>query len=201
MRKDVKKFIKEKCCIKKEDGKLLIHSLTDDSLICSADFREGIQDTIIGKLAPLGLVEVYGVVNERGYGCSADAWYAWDNNNLHKFAVGTVVTKGNVAFRPSNKEDFVERTVNFWKTPIANGVCIYSDVYAKDITDEGFKVVCRWSLDPSVVVIKFFRGKETEHEYLFPESFGKGEWTAETMEDARAMAEDFIRNTDIGIVK
>lgn len=101
--------------------------------------------------------------------CTKDQkWYGWSHRALFGFGIGSQVTRKCCGFKPATKEEFVQSVIEF-----------YGDEgkLNKDfvITDEG-------------VVIK---SGTIEHIERYPKEFGKGEWTAATLEDAKEMAIDF----------
>lgn len=112
-------------------------------------------------------------------------WYGWSHRALFGFTKGSQVKKGTIAYNPANKEDYMDNMLNFWKDADTKNIRI------EDITDKGFKIVWEYSDN---IKNKDLRG-QTHYEYeKFPNKFGKGEWEAKTMNDAKQMAIDFAEN-------
>lgn len=112
-------------------------------------------------------------------------WYGWSHRALFGFTIGSKVKKGHVAYNPSNKEDYIDSMLNFWKDEDTENIRI------ENITENGFDVVWEYS---NKIKNEKLRGKTHYKHEVFPKIFGKGEWIAKTMEDARQMAIDFAEN-------
>ena len=87
------------------------------------------------------------------------------------FEVGSTVKLGDCAFRPSNREEHIESTRLWYSDEMYHNPKI-------EIDEDGINV----SHDNSDLV----------HHLPFSDvKYGRGEWTAETLEDAKQMAIDF----------
>lgn len=130
-----------------------------------------------------------------GWNPSEQKWYGWSHRAIHGFTIGSEVKKGNCAFIPSNKEDFIDDLLNFWDMN-KDGSWFIEDSFKKRLLD--YKEVERKGLKGVEVKseTKFFgrqEGRESEINASFepyPE-WGKGEWVAQNLEDAKQMAIDF----------
>ncbi len=108
-------------------------------------------------------------------------WYGWSHRAMFGFGVGDRITKDSAGFKPSSKEEFIEKEINFWSDE-------YKTVTAENVTDEGFDLVYHYNDDVPNEELK----NKTHSSYVcFPKEWGKGEWTALTLEEAKQMAKDF----------
>lgn len=98
-------------------------------------------------------------------------WYGWSHRALYGFGIGSKVKEGDCAFKSSNKYEMLE-DLKKW----------YSDF------DRTLKIDCK-DVDGRLGIMAIEKGWQTFYEY--PDKWGKGEWVAETIEDARQMAIDF----------
>lgn len=92
-------------------------------------------------------------------------WYGWSHRAMYGFGIGSQVTKKCCGFVPSCKEEFIQSIKDFY------------DNSTYEVTDEG-------------VVVKVI-GSKLAHIERFPNKYGRGEWTALTLDEAREMAVDF----------
>ena len=120
-----------------------------------------------------------------GFSKNENKWYGWSHRAIFGFTIGDKVKIGDCAYVPKDKDDFINRTLEFWQDEC------HLNLHADNITDEGFDVVWTYSKDTPNEKI---RGTEGGLYEKFPKSFGKGEWTARTMGDAKQMAIDFANS-------
>lgn len=122
-----------------------------------------------------------------GFSKKDNKWYGWSHRAIYGFTIGSTCKKGDVHYRGSNLDELEEDAVRFW-----------TDEYHTNVRCEGVVekngdryFVIKWEYTDDVPNINL-RGKtETQHSYIG--EFGKGEWVAETMEDAKQMAMDFCK--------
>ena len=116
-----------------------------------------------------------------GYCEAKQKWYGWSHRAMYGFGVGSKVKKGDCAFHPSDPQEFLE-DVEAWYS---------DDMYQnKEITlhEDGDSVNIHVSYEI------WPKGDESQAIYTdHVEQFnrGRGEWQAETMDDAKQMAIDF----------
>lgn len=118
-----------------------------------------------------------------GFCANENKWYGWSHRAIYGFGVGSHVKPGDCAYKPRNFSEFVE-TVKRWYA---------DDMYSnlKLEVDEGVKVKVVYDIIP--------KGEDASKAYhhteeIYPErwiGYGRGEWTAKTLEDAKQMAIDF----------
>lgn len=113
-------------------------------------------------------------------------WYGWSHRAIFGFGIGSEVKKGDCAYIPANKEDFIASCLSFWGDKE-----YHTDITAfEDVQDNQSGVTVR-ALYNDTVPNEKLRGTVYEHFTAFPEKYGKGEWTAQSLDDAKTMAIDF----------
>jgi hypothetical protein len=133
-------------------------------------------------------------------------WYGWARA-IWGFEIGSKVEKGNIAYKPANKEDFIEDTLRFWdfnrdgswarpdwwgtdkQENVTNKTLdkLEIDVYDKSGGYENIGMYFEYT----TYVLDDRETFQSQHFYEYPSEWGKGEWVAKTMEDAKEMARDF----------
>jgi hypothetical protein len=116
-----------------------------------------------------------------GYSVKDGKWYGWSHRAIFGFEVGSTCKRGDCNYRPKNKTDLLKGIVEFWSSEDR------INVKGKH-TKEGVAVSWTYSNDIPNESLRSQIGGCTEE---YPDSYGKGEWTAKTTEDARKMAIDF----------
>ncbi len=110
-------------------------------------------------------------------------WYGWNHRAIYGFGIGSTCSKGDCHYRAANLEDEIEGAIRFWSDPG------HEDVKAEVVEPGQIKV--SWTYNDTVKN-ESIRGtiSGVSHHYD-PENFGRGVWTAETINDCRQMAMDF----------
>lgn len=121
-----------------------------------------------------------------GFNPIEQKWYGWSHRAVFGFGIGSTCKQGNCGFKPSCKKEFIERELSFW------GDRKYSQNKPEAI-DKGDGVLITYIFNNDVPNEKL-RGTTYEHFCEYPAKWGKGEWTAETLEDAKQMAIDFAKS-------
>lgn len=122
-----------------------------------------------------------------GFSPKENKWYGWSHRAIFGFTIGSTCEKDDVHYVPSNMAEMKKNAIRFWsdeshKNVRCEGIVEqdgekYLDIkwdYTDDIENESLRGVT---------------GGTLSH---IPE-FGRGEWVAETMEDAKQMAIDFCK--------
>lgn len=118
-----------------------------------------------------------------GFSEKFQTWYGWSHRAFYGFQIGSKVSIGDCAYRSPNKEDFEKRALEFWEDPD------YLDMHIEYCDDPRyFKVV--WAYSNRIQNEKL-RRTQNDVIYKYPDVYGRGEWQAETLEDAKQMALDF----------
>ena len=118
-----------------------------------------------------------------GFCESENKWYGWSHRAINGFGIGDSVVRGDCAYVPSCEEDEVLCALDFWGNSGERGV-----KYSEIKTDEHGKLY---------IDIEFPDSKCSEisgiRHYL-KGNYGKGEWVANTLDDAKQMAIDFAES-------
>lgn len=121
-----------------------------------------------------------------GFNPEEQKWYGWSHRAIYGFGIGSTVTKDHLAYTPKNKEDFIESEMRFWDEDYHKNV-----YFAGEDTRDGLKGAwIKWTVADDVPN-EAMRGKIDGVFCPYPDEWGRGEWTAQTLEDAKQMAIDF----------
>jgi hypothetical protein len=165
--------------------------------------RVGMEDNI-AFLADREITEqlTHGV----GFSPKDNKWYGWSHRAIYGFTVGSTCEEGNCHYQPKDKEDFLRQVIVFWSDPDRLNVkgeyteeeIMYSEpvnpgeAEQKSVSSGKFQkgIYVSWTYNDTIPNEKLHNtisGVFTP----YPDRWGKGEWTAKTMEDAKQMAIDF----------
>lgn len=125
-----------------------------------------------------------------GYNKKEQKWYGWSHRAIKGFGIGDKIKRGYIGYKPKDQEDFINCEREFWRSQSHS----YPD-YSLIIDEEskksiGVKLTWQYHNDERCPNEKL-RNTKSEMDIHFPNEWGKGEWTAKTLEDARQMAIDF----------
>lgn len=130
-----------------------------------------------------------------GFNPVVNKWFGWSHREIFGFGVGSKCKKGDCGYEPKNKQDFAEACFAFWgedSYSIGDGKFEFGE--GPDHTGKkevkGVWVTYTYS---DKVPNKSLIGTEYTHFSQFPDKWGKGEWTANNLEEAKEMAIDFAR--------
>jgi len=119
-------------------------------------------------------------------------WYGWSHRAIFGFGIGAECKKGHIHYSASNKKDFAEETLNWYGD--TDAIETYKiNATVKEFTRDGVDGVLVQYMYNNKVPNKTMRGKAEEVFNPYPKVWGKGEWTAKTLEDAKQMAIDFAK--------
>jgi len=121
-----------------------------------------------------------------GYSKKHRKWYGWSHRAMFGFKKGSTCKKGDCHYIPSNRKDFLEDVNMFWDDKKSHEWTVSRNIR------RGGKIVImtEWKYSDAVQNIKL-RGTISGMITEYPKKFGKGEWTAQSMADAKQMAKDF----------
>ncbi len=126
-----------------------------------------------------------------GFSERENKWYGWSHRALFGFGVGSECKKGNSHYYSDGREAFKEACLGFWADESSHAL---DDKRAEFGTQDGVKgVFVRYTYDDKVPNERL-RGTQHENFSPFPEKWGRGEWTAKSLRDAKQMAIDFSRS-------
>lgn len=114
-------------------------------------------------------------------------WYGWSHRAIFGFGIGSKCKKGSCGFFPSNEEEFIERCISFWGD---TEYAVNGEIHHEKVKG-GIEVNYIYNNE---VPNEKLRGTRYSKICLYPKVWGKGEWTATTLEEAKQMAIDFARS-------
>ena len=118
-------------------------------------------------------------------------WYGWSHRAIYGFGVGSVVKRGDCAYEAPTAEAFGQQMLDFF--------CGDDDDYINathrpSVDADGSRGVMIEATYSDKVPNEKLRGTRYSLFRPYPETFGRGEWVAETMDDAKQMAIDFAES-------
>lgn len=121
-----------------------------------------------------------------GYCAKEETWYGWSHRAMYGFRIGSKVKKGDIAYKAPAAQEFLEDRLNFWRDPL-----LQTRIMASHHEQAGIPgILVKWTYSNQVANEKL-RGKVSEIFTPYPDEFGRGEWTAKTLADAKEMACDY----------
>jgi len=122
-----------------------------------------------------------------GFNPKESKWYGWSHRACYGFGIGSKVQKGDCAYSSTDKNDFMDDMIRFWSGE--NHINVRSEfAHNEEYNQDGVEVF--WEYDDQTPNEKI-RGTISSIFNVFPDHWGRGEWTAETLDDAKQMAIDF----------
>lgn len=156
--------------------------------------RRGIAPTVRGEQS-----EVCSI----GFCEREQKWYGWSHRAIWGFGIGDTVAKGNCAYTADTVDGLIEDYVEFFADVIDP-----AKVRAKLTPDYENKRVWVGETHYPATMVSSADGVALaiDHPEMMPQgeitlggywmSTGRGEWTAQTLEDAKQMACDFAEGVD-----
>ena len=125
-----------------------------------------------------------------GFNPAEQKWYGWSHRAIFGFTIGSTCKKGDCHYVPRDKDDFVQDMIRFWSDPGHINV----RTGREEVIDDMFGIHIEWEYDDTSPNEKI-RGTIGGAFAVYPvsEDYGKGEWTATTLEEAKEMAIDFAK--------
>ena len=151
-----------------------------------------------------------------GFNEKEEKWYGWSHRAIYGFGVGSKVKKGDCAFTADNPEEMIDDWVNFfcdfikdderraqrmtecreqcWVAKDRSGIYINHASWVDQfgnipmVKPQDLEDVLTGKVDVSEVAENL---PEDWGSGISFRPIGRGEWTAETLEDAKQMASDF----------
>ncbi len=145
--------------------------------IGSADFAKSLCDR--RGIAPEKAKDTHAICSI-GFCEKEQKWYGWSHRAMFGFGIGSKVVRGDCAYVPVDINDAIVCDVLFWSG---------DDRIEVSGRVEGDEIVVEWVYGPDTPNVKL-RGTKDGARQPIPK-FGKGEWEAKTLDDARQMAVDF----------
>lgn len=168
--------------IPEDDGKAWVSNF-DNSYVT----RVGMEDD--GLLRFLAEHEVISeLTNGVGYSPKEDKWYGWSHRAIYGFEIGSTCKRGDCHYRASCVEEEIAAAILFWQSDDYCGMTA-KEVFNEESNEHLIEVT--WTYGPNVKNRSLIGKTGGARWHYDPNSFGKGEWTATSLEEARQMAEDF----------
>lgn len=163
------------CCYTPETGEW-IGDDKDAEFLCTELGLKNIQKISKTSQAPCQI----------GFNEKEQKWYGWSHRAIFGFGIGSECKKGSGGYKAVDEADSIAEGLRFWDDE--HHLTTEAGKMEKVNGDRGVWITWEYS---NTVPNKKLRGTVSSVFWNFPEVFGKGEWTAETLEDAKQMAIDF----------
>ena len=144
----------------------------------------------LNYLLKLGITEQ--VQSGLGFNPIEQKWYGWSHRAIFGFGIGSECKKGHCHFEPSNVDEFKEDCLRFWGDTDMEETNKVNPIAEEGTQDGRLGIWVRYTYDDKIPNEEM-RGQISGVFSEYPEKFGKGEWVAKTIEDAKQMAIDFNR--------
>ena len=123
-----------------------------------------------------------------GFCMAEQKWYGWSHRAIFGFGLGSTIKRGDCGYQAATAEAFGQQMLEFF---------LDDDKWHRDRTHrpsvdaDGVRGVLLEAVYTDAVPNERLRGTKYENFRRYPETFGRGEWVVETMDDARQAACDF----------
>lgn len=181
------------------NAKVIIRDVCDEKVECYVSRIDEAYIAFVGMESEVaiyverGLTQVQNQSNVAGNSANIgfneeeQRWYGWSHRAMYGFGVESKVSKGDCAYRAANLEDEFEAAIDFWDNADHEGIAAELDL------DDPNNIIVRWKYSDKIPNEKLHNKISSVGWHFNPDEFGRGEWTAETLTDAREMACDFAR--------
>jgi len=112
-------------------------------------------------------------------------WYGWSHRAIYGFSIGSTCKKGDCHYNGSTLKEQEEDAIRFWQDEHHNNV--RSDGVVERDGEKYFDI--KWDYAEKIPNMKLGGTISGCLHHIKP--LGRGEWIAETLEDAKQMAKDF----------
>jgi hypothetical protein len=125
-----------------------------------------------------------------GFSEAEQKWYGWSHRAIYGFGVGAVCKEGHAGFVPSTPQALFDAIT----TPDAYGIAWQKPEHVRLVDDgdrHGVEIIHPMTTPTKVDADGLLSGwlpAAPEVQFI---ACGRGEWTARTLDEAKAMAEDF----------
>jgi hypothetical protein len=124
-----------------------------------------------------------GKTSQIGMDPEKELWYGWTNSSGYMFGVGSKCRLGMVHFNPGNPVE-LKRQIESWYEDGNNDLEDFEIHHVKEFGQWGY-LVSKKIMDSDLI----------EREFIpYPKYWGRGEWKAESLNDAKQMAIDYVNN-------
>ena len=163
---------------------LVAKSTIDGSYIGLPDFAQKLEEMGISPQARPG-----NEVASIGFSEAEQKWFGWSHRAMCGFGIGSKVSKHDCAYVPVDWVDFIDDAVRFWSDDGHLNV-----TGTRGLDREGREVVhvsWTYSSDSKLIPNRKIHGTISGSTMYPPKDWGRGEWEAKTLDDAKQMAMDF----------
>src|SRR6187402_3366187 len=178
-----------------DEGKIY-YSKFDGSYLTRVGMEEGLEFLLKRGITESiqSALSIKGTTSTLGFNPEEQKWYGWSHRAIFGFGVGSKCMKGNCGFKPGNKEEFTEDCLRFWgDLDMGEDTYKTNPTAREEIQDGKLGVYVEYIYNDNTPN-KSIRGQKGGMFSEYPEKWGKGEWEAKTLEDAKQMAIDFARS-------
>jgi len=124
--------------------------------------------------------------------CEKDQkWYGWSHRAIYGFGLGSVTKRGDCAYKAPTEEAFGQQMLDFF---CGDDDSYINAIHGPSVDADGSRGVMVEATYSDKVPNERLRGTRYSLFRPYPETFGRGEWVAETMDDAKQMAIDFAES-------
>lgn len=127
-----------------------------------------------------------------GFNPIEQKWYGWSHRAIFGFGIGSECKKGHCHYKPSNKEEFREACLQFWGDRDMEDTHKINPIAEEGKENGKLGIWVRYTYNETTPNVNM-RGQTGEIFSKYPEKWGKGEWIAKTIEEAKQMAIDFAQ--------
>lgn len=111
-------------------------------------------------------------------------WYGWSHRAIYGFGIGSLVKKGDCAYRTNSVDELYNNIISYTPSEnvekLKNGIRIKHEMYKNILNEEETEIVSFELVEPEYQIIECCNG----------------EWTANSLEDAKQMAMDFAEGVN-----
>ena len=125
-----------------------------------------------------------------GFNKEKQKYYGWSHRAIYGFGIGSKCKRGDCSYVPMDKDDFLEASIRFWSDDSHLDINGYHTEKEDEYGKNELGVYVEWTYDNKIPNEKL-RGGISGVFMPYPAIYGKGEWEAKTLEDAKQMAIDF----------
>lgn len=126
-----------------------------------------------------------------GFCAKEEKWYGWSHRAIFSFGIGSTVKRGDCACVPRDKNEFADYIRDFWvdENYVVDGSVSIKHIHEGDRRGVKLRYLYNCSLPNEEL-----HGTWNSTFYEYPEKWGRGEWEAKTLDDAKQMAIDFAES-------
>ena len=170
---------------------------TNKEILDSITQKEEAKNLLLGK--PL---EFQSRSCSIGWNEEEQKWYGWSHRAIYGFGIGSKIKKESSGYQPTDKEDLFHDLYRWYDIGLdkecetSDKKCTTKLIDVKfDVWDKNQEVDGEGIYMKTKTIFDFDRkGYTTEYFHPYPKKWGRGEWTAKTLEEAKEMASDFAES-------